>query len=100
MLNYAQIAPLTYTGSPDGAKAKLLSVMTALPRTQIITSGGDYLYAECSTALLRFTDDVEFLFDDANKQIHVRSASRLGRKDFAANRKRVELIRSLFAAAN
>ncbi|MDI9554865.1 MAG: DUF1499 domain-containing protein, partial [Pseudomonadota bacterium] len=45
----------------------------------------------------RFVDDVEFLFDDAAKLIHVRSASRVGVYDFEVNRNRVEDIRRRFA---
>jgi uncharacterized protein (DUF1499 family) len=36
-------------------------------------------------------DDVEFFFD--GKVVQVRSCSRLGRRDFGVNRKRVEAIR-------
>ncbi|HEY6084419.1 MAG TPA: DUF1499 domain-containing protein [Nitrospira sp.] len=45
--------------------------------------------------LLRFVDDVEFLFDDDTKTIHFRSASRVGYGDFGVNRRRMEEIRSL-----
>jgi uncharacterized protein (DUF1499 family) len=45
--------------------------------------------------LLRFVDDVEFLFDDEAKTIHFRSASRTGRSDFGVNRRRMEDIRKL-----
>jgi uncharacterized protein (DUF1499 family) len=44
---------------------------------------------------MRFVDDVEFLFDDTNKKIHVRSASRVGYSDMGVNRKRVEELRKL-----
>jgi uncharacterized protein (DUF1499 family) len=44
-------------------------------------------------------DDVHFLFDDAAKEIHFRSASRLGRSDFGVNRKRMEEIRRGFLEA-
>jgi uncharacterized protein (DUF1499 family) len=51
------------------------------------------LYAEFRTPLMRYVDDVEFFFDGA--LVHVRSCSRLGRRDFGANRKRVERLRAL-----
>jgi len=53
----------------------------------------DYLYARFETQLLRFVDDAEFWYDPAAQAIQVRSASRLGRKDFGVNRARVEAIR-------
>jgi uncharacterized protein (DUF1499 family) len=63
------------------------------PRTRIVEDRGDYLYAEFRTKLLRYVDDVEFFFD--GHVVQVRSCSRLGRRDFGVNRKRVEELRSL-----
>jgi len=59
----------------------------------------NYLYAQCQTPLLRFTDDLEFWLDQAGHTIHVRSASRLGRRDSEANRKRVEQVRAAYLRA-
>jgi uncharacterized protein (DUF1499 family) len=42
-------------------------------------------------------DDAEFWLDPAAGVIQVRSASRLGSKDFGVNRKRIEAIRSRYA---
>jgi uncharacterized protein (DUF1499 family) len=42
---------------------------------------------------------VEFLLDPAARVIHVRSASRLGRRDFGTNRERIEAIRAALGAA-
>lgn len=101
MQTYAAIAPLAYTGDAAAAWARLERAVATLPRTSIITnsahSSGRYLYAQSTTLLLRFTDDVEFLQDDSNKVIHVRSSSRVGRKDFGVNRARVEAIRKAFS---
>ena len=47
-----------------------------------------------TSAVFRFVDDVEFEVDEAARVVHVRSASRVGRGDFGANRKRVEAIRA------
>ena len=65
----------------------------ALPRTRIVLSYPNYLYAEFRSRLLGFVDDVEFFFDGA--VIQVRSASRLGRRDFGVNRARVERLRRM-----
>jgi len=75
------------------------AVRDALQKTQrvtIISETGNYLYAEFRTPLMRYVDDVEFFFDGT--VIHVRSCSRLGRRDFGVNRKRVEQLRSLIEA--
>jgi uncharacterized protein (DUF1499 family) len=56
----AGIAPLRYTGDGPAAMKKLAEVLRGLERTVIVTEKPDYLYAQCTTALLKFTDDVEF----------------------------------------
>jgi len=96
MRAYAEIAPIAYTGDAPAAWDKLKKAVATLPRTSIVTDSGTYIYMQCTTLLLRFTDDVEFALDEANHVIHVRSASRLGRKDFGVNRARVETIRAAF----
>ena len=90
------IQPLHYTGSRDEAKAALVSVIESMKRTKIVTVRDDYVYAEFTSRIFRFVDDVEFYFDDTTKTIHVRSASRLGHSDLGVNRKRIESIRQLF----
>ncbi len=44
-----------------------------------------------------YVDDVEFAFDPQAGVLHVRSASRLGRRDFDVNRERVEALRARLA---
>jgi uncharacterized protein (DUF1499 family) len=92
------IAPLTYTGSAEDAKARLRSVIGAMPRTRIVADEANYMHAEFTSQIFRFVDDVEFIVDDANKTIHFRSASRVGRGDMGVNRNRMEEIRTRFSA--
>ena len=61
----------------------------------VVEAEGDYLYAEFRTPILRFVDDVELYYPKGSSSIQVRSASRLGRRDFKANRNRVEQLRAL-----
>jgi uncharacterized protein (DUF1499 family) len=75
-------------------KAALKAVIPALPRTKLIEDEELYLHYEFRSLLLRFVDDVEFLFDEKAKIIHFRSASRVGYGDFGVNRRRMEDIRS------
>jgi uncharacterized protein (DUF1499 family) len=65
----------------------------ALPRARVVVARPNYLYAEFRSRLLGFVDDVEFFFDGA--AIQVRSASRLGRRDFGVNRARIEELRRM-----
>jgi uncharacterized protein (DUF1499 family) len=93
---YASIAPLAYSGNADQAMQRLATLVQATPRCLLITQEADYLYAQCSTALLRFTDDVEFWLDRPSAVIQLRSASRLGQGDLGVNRSRIEKIRAQF----
>jgi uncharacterized protein (DUF1499 family) len=90
---YARIAPLA---APDGtaALARLKALVEATPGATVVDARPDYLYARFSTRWLKFVDDAEFWFDPAAGVIQVRSASRLGRKDFGVNRARVEALRA------
>ncbi len=73
---------------------KLRDVIDDMPRVEVVDARSDYLYAEFSTPLMGYVDDVEFYCD--GKTIQVRSASRLGYSDMGVNRKRVEAIRRAF----
>ena len=86
--------PIPYDGSPAEAIQRITSIIEAEPRTKIVTQRPDYIHAEFTSALFRFVDDVEFLFDAEKKVIHFRSASRVGYSDLGANRRRMEEIRS------
>jgi uncharacterized protein (DUF1499 family) len=90
------VDPLSYSGSYSEAKQTLLSIISSLPRTKIIADNDRYVHVTFTSRLMRFVDDVEFLFDETNKQIHVRSASRVGYSDMGVNRKRVEDLRKRF----
>ncbi|MEG4012434.1 MULTISPECIES: DUF1499 domain-containing protein [unclassified Microcoleus] len=89
-----QIEPLAYTSSPTEAMAKLKGAIESSGKTKIITATDNYLYAEFTSPLMGFVDDVEFLVDDGAKVIHARSASRLGQSDLGVNRKRIETLRA------
>ena len=88
------IAPIRWRGGD--AMAAVRKAVQAMPRATIIRDEPAYLYAEFRTRLLRYVDDVECWYDGA--AIQVRSASRLGRRDFGVNRKRVEALRALIEA--
>ena len=90
------IAPIPFRGD---AIAAVRRAVLGIPRTTIIQTLTNYLYAEFRTPLMRYVDDVEFFHDDQAGVIHVRSASRLGRRDFGVNRRRVEELRSLLSSS-
>jgi uncharacterized protein (DUF1499 family) len=88
------IAPLRYTGNKTAAYQRLVNLIASQQRTRIVIKEPDYLKAEFRSAILRFVDDVEFLFSAGQPVIDVRSASRVGYYDFGVNRKRIEDLRS------
>lgn len=92
----AGIAVFSFQGDADAAMQKLAILLKQTKHTTLVVQQPDYLYAQCSTPLLKFTDDVEFWLDRKAGVIHVRSASRLGKSDLGANRARVEKIRAQF----
>lgn len=91
--DYADIPPFTVQGDGPATLARIKAVISDMPGARVMTSESDYLYAQFTTPLLQFVDDVEFWFDPAANVIHVRSASRVGRGDLGENRRRVEEIR-------
>ena len=72
---------------------RIAEVISATPRTEIISQDGDYLHAEVTSRLLRFVDDVEVLITFDNEVV-VRSSSRVGRGDMGVNAARVEDLRT------
>ena len=90
------VAPLDYEGRLEDAKERLLQVIRSLPRAQVQEDRETYVRVVFTSFLMRFKDDVEFLFDDRVKQVHVKSASRVGYSDLGVNRRRVEKIREHF----
>lgn len=106
-LAYARIEPFAFksaTGEGEAADAlatSMAALRAAIAQTSgvsVVTDRGDYLHAEAQTRWMKFVDDVEFWADPARSVIEVRSASRLGREDFGANRARVEAIRARYLA--
>jgi uncharacterized protein (DUF1499 family) len=91
-----RIEPLPYTGTQDEARDKLLIVIRSMERSTLAQVDQDYIHAAFRSAVLSFVDDVEFLFDDGAKLVHLRSAARTGYYDFKVNRNRMEDIRKRF----
>lgn len=94
--DYHVIAPIAYRGDGQAAFKKLHDIIERQNGARIVTDQATYLYAEFQTPTLKFIDDVEFVLDAPASVIQMRSASRLGLKDFGANRKRLETIRAQF----
>jgi uncharacterized protein (DUF1499 family) len=95
---YAAIEPFAPGPDPAASMRRLRELVAAVPGARIIEARDDYLRAEFRTRLMGYVDDLEFAVDPAAGVIQVRSASRLGRKDFGVNRARVEFLRRRFTS--
>lgn len=90
--------PIPYSGTLEEARERLLRVLRAYPGTAIVHEGPVTLKAECRTPVFHYVDDLDFAFDDREKTIHFRSASRVGRWDLGTNRRRMKKLRRRFLA--
>lgn len=72
--------------------------ISTLTGVELVKKDKNYLHYVFRTPILRFKDDVEFELDEKAKQIHFRSASRIGYSDLGANRNRMQMIRSRLVA--
>jgi uncharacterized protein (DUF1499 family) len=97
MRDDARIAPLALKGSGPATIAQIKRIVEAMPGAKVVDSRDDYLYVQFTTRWMQFVDDAEFWFDPAAGVVQLRSASRVGRKDFGVNRARIEAIRTQLA---
>ncbi len=96
---YASIDPLPLKhGDPVASMHTLVEVLQATSGLTLVEQRPDYVYAQAQTRWLKFVDDLEFWFNPTTAVIELRSASRLGRKDFGVNRQRIEAIRQAYLA--
>lgn len=93
------IEPIPFKGDAAAAIAAARKAVESMQRATVIRAEPGYLYAEFRSKLIGFVDDVEFAFDDRAGLLHVRSSSRIGRRDFGVNRARVEFLRRRIAGA-
>lgn len=94
----AQIAPLALQGDGPATIARIKALAQASAQAAVVRSEPDYLYLQYTSRWMKFVDDVEFWFDPVNQVVQVRSASRIGRSDWGANRARVESLRAALIA--
>lgn len=91
------IEPIRLHHQPEAAWATLVTQVKGWERVNVVTEAPGYLYAEFKSRGMGYVDDVEFLLDAKAGVVHVRSASRLGVRDFGVNRARIESIRAHFS---
>lgn len=93
-----RVAPIAFDCPVEEARRRLILAISQQPRSDLQQDEPLYIRATFRSALFRFVDDAEFRIDPAAGVIDCRSASRVGRSDFGANRRRIEAIRREFNA--
>jgi uncharacterized protein (DUF1499 family) len=77
---------------------RIREVVESMPRSTVVTVTDQYLHAEFRSRIFRFVDDLEILIAP-NRELLVRSASRVGSGDMGVNAARVEELRRLLTEA-
>ena len=88
--------PIDISHSSASESLKILKEIITGLNGEIQTDNGLYVSAIFSSSLFGFVDDFEMRVDLNHSVIHIRSASRVGRGDLGANKKRIELIKKLY----
>jgi uncharacterized protein (DUF1499 family) len=89
------IEPFRLKGDPAVSWPLIRDEIASMPRWVIVKATDNYIHVECKSRIFRFMDDLELCLHSSNGIISIRSASRTGYSDFGANRRRVELLRSV-----
>ncbi|MFM2590880.1 DUF1499 domain-containing protein [Vibrio sp. TBV020] len=91
-----QLAPfiITTDANIDSIEAAALT----LPGAKTAVKEEGYLRIECTSKIMRFTDDLELKIE--GDKLLVRSESRVGYSDFGVNRKRADALRTALTEAN
>ncbi len=89
------IPPLAIDSKADWER--LADMLEAMENITVTNRQDNYLHAEAMSRLFRFVDDLEFLLQESEHQIQVRSASRVGYSDLGVNRERIEQLRNRLA---
>lgn len=91
------ISPVSFDGDQQVVWNKAIATIEEMGGS-IVQNKDNYLHATFTSKIFRFVDDFELRLDQAQKVIHLRSASRIGYSDLGVNRKRAEKFKRLFAA--
>lgn len=94
-----RINPMPFKENPEETKAALKKALDSYGGIAIIKEEKDYIYAVATTPGMKFHDDMEIYFNQADRMIHFRSASRAGYSDMGLNRQRYDKIVGFYGQA-
>ena len=94
------VAPLLFSAPAPEVMRRVKAALKKMDRVTLVEEKPNYIYAEFTSRVFRFVDDVEFYLDEKTGTLHFRSASRLGYSDLGVNRERIETIKRLLEATD
>jgi uncharacterized protein (DUF1499 family) len=90
------VAPIAAPADTDWAE--IVAAVAAMDGARIQSASEGYAHFTFASGLFGFIDDVELHARPDSGEIAVRSASRVGKGDLNANRRRVEAIRTVLSS--
>lgn len=91
-----RVTPIAFKENLINSVTDMKAALEAYGGIEIMEERSDYIYAVATTGTMKFHDDLEIYFDEAEGVIHYRSASRAGYSDLGLNRSRYEDIKALY----
>ena len=90
------VEPLAFKETLLQSKAAMLQALESYGSIEIISDEPAYIYAVATTGKMKYHDDIEIYFDETDKIIRYRSASRAGYSDMGLNRNRYNELTELY----
>lgn len=85
------MAPIKFSMLTAKAKKKVLNYLENASNIKIIKKSDSYIYAEVTSMIFRFVDDMELYFSSEGV-MHFRSASRVGYSDLGTNKSHIKEV--------
>ena len=92
------VQPWPFKANLDTSMNAALKTLKDFGNIRVEQQESHYIHAVAITPLMRFKDDLEFLFDEASGHIHFRSESRVGHSDLGTNRKRYNALLQIYSS--
>ncbi len=89
------LPPATYSSNEISTVRKQVRAAINASGGELLRERDNYFVATYTSGTFGFVDDLEVRIEPDTKQIHIRSASRVGYSDLGANRERASKLKSL-----
>lgn len=90
------IKPIIPTSDATSESLSTLKEIILSMGGSIQAEENNYLSSRFSSSIFGFVDDLEIRLDTQENVIHLRSSSRVGTSDFGVNRKRINILKTLY----